>query len=72
MTTKRDLRMRENDLQRLLRGQFTIQSRLTQMRDELGVMLRSLDQLVLPGDRRGRSKFKPSGNVVDFQKRGPT
>ncbi len=69
MTTRRDLRMRENELQRLLAGQFTIQQRLTVMRDELGLLMRNLDRLALPTKQRRRRTL--GSNVVELRGHKP-
>jgi hypothetical protein len=68
--TTRDEQRRERNLRRMALGEQFIHERLTIMHDELGVMMRNLDRLVLPRSQRRRSARKSYvdkvGNLVRF------
>jgi hypothetical protein len=69
MTTKRELNRRERDVQRLALSEQFITERMAIVHDELGLMMRYMDKLVLPRSARRRSArktFVDRGNVVVF------
>lgn len=72
--TKRDEQARERNLQRLARGESFIHERLITLHDEVGLLGRYLDRLVLPRSQRRRSARKTFvdrvGNLVQFPRGG--
>ncbi len=66
----RELKRRERQLERMARGETFIHERLITMHDELGLLMRNLDRLVLPRSQRRRRTRKAFvdrvGNLVTF------
>jgi hypothetical protein len=62
---------REQMLRRMADGEIMIRQRLVTMHDELGLLMRNLDRLVLPRPARRRRSTRKSyvdrvGNLVRF------